>query len=183
MRTRCVSRLIYFPFIVLSLFLMSRNPFFDHWTMSGTGLVLMVLGACVALACALALRYAAEAARQDAIRHLSDEIMRERRGAGSAAAPHAGGAASQPFPAGERAEASPAQTAARAHGATARRGLRPFLAPAPAEGFPAAVCHTRRDQHPGLYGIGESIDPRPEPGHPGRAKKKPARKRAESILF
>jgi hypothetical protein len=76
MRTRCVSRLIYFPFIVLSLFLMSRNPFFDHWIMSGTGLVLMVLGACVALACALALRYAAEAARQDAIRHLSDEIMR-----------------------------------------------------------------------------------------------------------
>jgi len=76
MRTRCVSRLIYFPFIVLSLFLMSRNPFFDHWTMSGTGLVLMVLGTCVALACALALRYAAEAARQDAIQHLSDEIMR-----------------------------------------------------------------------------------------------------------
>ncbi|TQK03506.1 hypothetical protein [Herbaspirillum sp. SJZ107] len=80
MRTKCVSRLIYFPFIVLSLFLMSRNPFFDHWTMSGTGVALMVLGAGVALACALALRYAAEAARQDAIQDLSDEIMRASGG-------------------------------------------------------------------------------------------------------
>jgi len=76
MRTRCVTRLIYFPFIVLSLFLLSRSAFFDHWTMPTTGLVLMVLGAAVALACAVALRYAAEGARRATIKVLSDEIMR-----------------------------------------------------------------------------------------------------------
>jgi hypothetical protein len=76
LRTKCVTRLIYFPFIVLSLFLMSRSPFFDHWYMPTTGLVLVVLGAGVALACAVALRYAAEGARRDAIKELSNEIIR-----------------------------------------------------------------------------------------------------------
>jgi hypothetical protein len=76
LRTKCVTRLIYFPFIVLSLFLMSRNPIFDHWSMPTTGMVLVVLGAGVALACAVALRYAAEAARHEAIRDLSNEIIR-----------------------------------------------------------------------------------------------------------
>lgn len=75
-RTKCVTRLIYYPFIVLSLFLVSRSPVFDHWYMPITGLVLVVLGASVALACAVALRYAAEAARRKAIEKLRNEIIR-----------------------------------------------------------------------------------------------------------
>jgi hypothetical protein len=76
LRTKCVTRLIYCPFIVLSLFLVSRSPVFDHWYMPTTGFVLAVLGASVALACAVALRYAAEAARRDAIEKLRNEIIR-----------------------------------------------------------------------------------------------------------
>jgi hypothetical protein len=76
MRTKCVTRLIYYPFIVLSLFLLSRSHVFDHWYMPITGFVLAVLGAIVALACAMALRYAAEAARRQAIEKLRNEIIR-----------------------------------------------------------------------------------------------------------
>ncbi len=75
-RTRCVTRLIYFPFIVLSLFLVSRSAAFDDWYMPATGIVLAVLGAGVALACAVALRYAAEASRRHAMERLRDEITR-----------------------------------------------------------------------------------------------------------
>lgn len=75
LRTRCVTRLIYCPFVVLSLFLVSRSPVFDHWYMPSTGLVLALLGAGVALACAVALRYAAEAARSHAIKKLRNRII------------------------------------------------------------------------------------------------------------
>jgi hypothetical protein len=76
LRTKCVTRLIYCPFIVLSLFLVSRSPAFDHWHMPTTGFVLAVLGASVAMACAVALRYAAEAARREAIEKLRNAIIR-----------------------------------------------------------------------------------------------------------
>jgi hypothetical protein len=75
-RTRCVTRLIYCPFIVMSLFLVSRRPIFDHWHMPVIGIVLTVLGAAISLSCAVALRYAAEAARSNAVKKLRDEIMR-----------------------------------------------------------------------------------------------------------
>jgi hypothetical protein len=75
-RTKCVTRLIYFPFIVLSLFLVSRSAAFDDWYMPATGIVLAVLGASVALGCAVALRYAAEASRRFAMERLRDEITR-----------------------------------------------------------------------------------------------------------
>lgn len=76
LRTRCVTRLIYCPFIVLSLFLVSRSSVFDHWYMPATGFVLAVLGAGVALACAVTLRCAAETARRNAIKKLRNGIMR-----------------------------------------------------------------------------------------------------------
>ncbi|HYP71002.1 MAG TPA: hypothetical protein VEP93_08955, partial [Variovorax sp.] len=75
-RTKCVTRLIYFPFIVLSLFLVSRSAAFDDWYMPAVGLVLAVLGATVALACAVVLRYSAEASRRFAMDRLRDEITR-----------------------------------------------------------------------------------------------------------
>lgn len=75
-RTKCVTRLIYFPFIVLSLFLFSRSTAFDGWYMPATGIVLALLGASVALACAVALRYATEASRHRAMKQLRDDIIR-----------------------------------------------------------------------------------------------------------
>jgi hypothetical protein len=87
LRTMCVTRLIYFPFIVLSLFLVSRSAAFDDWYMPATGIVLAVLGASVALACAVALRYAVEASRRFAMEQLRDEIIRVSGEAPATSAP------------------------------------------------------------------------------------------------
>ncbi|MDM0114527.1 hypothetical protein QTI66_20410 [Variovorax sp. J22R133] len=76
LRTKCVTRLIYFPFIVLSLFLLSRSAAFDDWYMPATGIVLSVLGASIALACAVALRFAAEKSREHAMDLLRDALVR-----------------------------------------------------------------------------------------------------------
>ena len=75
-RTTCVTRLIYFPFIVLSLFLLSRSAAFDDWYMPATGIALSVLGASIALACAVALRFAAEKSRHHAMALMRDALTR-----------------------------------------------------------------------------------------------------------
>src|SRR5262249_41524143 len=73
-RTRCVTQLIYYPFIVLSLWLLSRNPAFDRWNVTVGTLAPAVLGAAVALGCALALHWAAEKSRADALERLRNDI-------------------------------------------------------------------------------------------------------------
>lgn len=108
-RTRCVTRLIYFPFIVLSLFLVSRSAAFDDWYMPITGIVLAVLGASVALGCAVALRYAAEASRRFAMERLRDEITRVSGEARIAAAPVAPAAVQSALRPGAHALPAPAE--------------------------------------------------------------------------
>lgn len=75
LRTRCVTRLIYYPFVVISLFLLSRSAVFDRWTLPTSTLVLCIGGAAVALACALALRLAAEGSRRQALDQVKDALM------------------------------------------------------------------------------------------------------------
>jgi len=75
-RTRCVTALIYYPFIVISLWLLSRNPAFDRWTWSIGNVFPAAIGAAVALACAVLLRRAAEASRAQAITHIQDALTR-----------------------------------------------------------------------------------------------------------
>lgn len=76
MRTRCVTRLIYYPFIVLSLLLLSRSTAFDDWFMPTSTIVLAGAGAAIAVGCALALRLAAEASRRSALELIRDALMR-----------------------------------------------------------------------------------------------------------
>lgn len=75
-RTRCVTALIYYPFIVISLWLLSRNLAFDRWTWSIGSVFPAAIGAAVAVACAVLLRRAAEASRAQAITHIQDALMR-----------------------------------------------------------------------------------------------------------
>jgi hypothetical protein len=76
LRTRSVTRLIYYPFIVISLLLLSRSPAFDHWPLPGGTVALAAIGAAAALGCALALRLAAEASRRKALDLVKDALMR-----------------------------------------------------------------------------------------------------------
>jgi hypothetical protein len=75
LRTASVTKLIYFPFIVISLWLFSRSTIFDHWTISISTVLPAAVGAAVALACALWLQWAAEESRTHALEQLRDEIL------------------------------------------------------------------------------------------------------------
>ena len=76
LRTRVVAKLIYFPFIVISLIVLSRSQFFDNWTMP-IGLV-AVLGCSVLIVsgCAILLRESAESARRKVLKLLNDDLIR-----------------------------------------------------------------------------------------------------------
>lgn len=84
-RTESVTRLIYYPFIVISLWLLSRSVVFDHWTLSVGTLLPAAFGAAVALGCAVALRLAAEESRTHALEQVKNEVLR------ASARPPAGG--------------------------------------------------------------------------------------------
>lgn len=76
MRTRVVGHLIYYPFIVLSLLLLSRSPLFDDWH-TPLGSFLLAAGfALIALSCAIALRIMAERSRHHAGEALRNELVR-----------------------------------------------------------------------------------------------------------
>jgi hypothetical protein len=83
-RTRCVSALIYYPFIVLSLVLISRSSMFDDWHMPLSTLVLSVISVAIVLTCAMALRRMAEASRQHALHAVQDRLLRAKGQQGSA---------------------------------------------------------------------------------------------------
>ncbi|MDM0073595.1 hypothetical protein QTH90_04325 [Variovorax sp. J2P1-59] len=73
-RTHCVTLLIYYPFVVISLWLLSRSAVFDHWTMSVGTVAPAAVGAAVALGCAVALRLAAEDSRAHALEQVKNAV-------------------------------------------------------------------------------------------------------------
>lgn len=77
-RTRCVGTLVYYPFIVLSLMLLARSPFFDAWYTPPSVAVLAALSFAIVLTCAWALRHSAETSRRLALDHLHDAILRAK---------------------------------------------------------------------------------------------------------
>jgi hypothetical protein len=74
-RTQAINHLIYYPFILLSLVLLSRSSAFDDWAMPLSGKVLTVLGALIALCGPVALRTAAERSREAALKDLDVALM------------------------------------------------------------------------------------------------------------
>ena len=80
-RTRCVTRLIYYPFVVLSLLLLSRSPVFDNWQLPVAVLAMVVLSIAVVLACAVALRWTTEQSREQALNDVRDaRLLAHSRG-------------------------------------------------------------------------------------------------------
>ncbi|RDE51680.1 MAG: hypothetical protein DVS81_04685 [Candidatus Accumulibacter meliphilus] len=77
-RSRVVGRLIYFPFIALSLMLAARSSFFDDWNTPPALYVIATLSFGIMLACAIALRMTAEASRSHAVETMRDASLRAR---------------------------------------------------------------------------------------------------------
>jgi len=63
-RSRSVDYLIFLPFIILSLMIISRSDYFDRWHMPLQLAFVIILGACIALSSAVRLRRTAEDARK-----------------------------------------------------------------------------------------------------------------------
>ena len=73
--TDFVGRLIYYPFIVISLLIISRLGVFDHWTWPVALLIIVGFNAGYAAFSVIYLRRTAERARQRALKRLHDMLM------------------------------------------------------------------------------------------------------------
>ena len=71
-RSKVVDVMIFLPFIILSLLILSRSSFFDRWHMPIHLAIVILLGAMIALSSAIRLRRAANKARQHALERLED---------------------------------------------------------------------------------------------------------------
>ena len=84
-RTQVVARLVWYPLIVLTLMIVARSSFFDHWTWPFSLILIYALNATWALGSAILLRRAAEQLRDVAISNLqllrvmSDDSEEKRR--------------------------------------------------------------------------------------------------------
>jgi hypothetical protein len=74
-RTQIVGDFIYYPFVVISLLIISRSGIFDHWTWALPLLILLGFNAGYAAFSAIYLRRTAERARQSALQRLSDRLI------------------------------------------------------------------------------------------------------------
>lgn len=77
-RSRVVGRLIYFPFVALSLMLAARSPFFDDFSAPPTLYVVATVSFGIMLACAISLRIAAEASRRHGIEAMRNASLLAR---------------------------------------------------------------------------------------------------------
>jgi len=93
-RTSCLGSLIYYPFVVLALLIISRSPIFANFAFSASIAITLGIGFLILLASAFALRSAAEEARSEARKAITKGIMSEKRCSPRLAAPvHAARAA------------------------------------------------------------------------------------------
>jgi len=77
-RTEVVGRFIYYPFIVLSLIIVSRSPIIDNWQISPKLAMIFAFYLGVLIVCTLLLRKAAETARRNMLRSLARKIIEAR---------------------------------------------------------------------------------------------------------
>jgi hypothetical protein len=74
-RTKLITTLIYYPFLIIALLLVSRSPLFANYGASIPDLVTMGVGVLIVSGCAVALRWSAETSRAKARRRLHDQIV------------------------------------------------------------------------------------------------------------
>jgi hypothetical protein len=72
--TRCITPLVYFPFVALAVLMLSRNWLFDDFSMEPTVLIAQAICVVAIIALVCAYRSAAEKARTEARRHLTARI-------------------------------------------------------------------------------------------------------------
>ena len=82
-RTRCIGALIYFPFVLIALLILSRSTVFANYAPSLTILIAQGISVSVVFACAIMLWRAAKTARDTAKQNLTDGIIRAKDSEGN----------------------------------------------------------------------------------------------------
>jgi hypothetical protein len=80
LRTKAVSRLIYYPYVVISLMIVARSAVFDNWAMPVALIIILGASVLIVTISAVALRMAAEYARRKAVWRLTNELIRLNSG-------------------------------------------------------------------------------------------------------
>jgi hypothetical protein len=78
-RTKTITALIYLPFVIVALVIVSRSRFFANYAPSVPEILVMTVALLIVTGSAVALRLSAEASRAKAHRRLSDQIMLARQ--------------------------------------------------------------------------------------------------------
>jgi len=74
-RTNCISKLIYFPFAIFALMIMSRSTAFAEFALSVPILTTQIVGFVIIFGCAMALCFSAEKARETAKSRLTKRLV------------------------------------------------------------------------------------------------------------
>ncbi|ULO24116.1 hypothetical protein [Methylocystis sp. SB2] len=74
-RTNCISKLIYFPFAIFALMIMSRSTAFAEFALSVPILATQIVGFIIIFGCAMALCFSAEKARETAKSRLTKRLV------------------------------------------------------------------------------------------------------------
>ncbi len=81
-RTRCISKLIYYPFAIFALMIVSRSTTFAEFAVSPPIVVIQIVGFIALFGCAMALCFSAEKARNTTKRRLMEGIVAAKANAG-----------------------------------------------------------------------------------------------------
>jgi hypothetical protein len=76
MRTECITGLIYYPFLILALLVVSRNRAFADFAPSVAMVLVTGTSVLILMGCAVALHWSAETSRSQARARLNDEIIK-----------------------------------------------------------------------------------------------------------
>jgi hypothetical protein len=85
-RTRCINKLIYFPFLVLAILIFSRSRLFDDFSITWSVVIPYGASMCILIGAVVAYRATAEKARRVAARRLTDRIIAAKGGCRDATA-------------------------------------------------------------------------------------------------
>ena len=77
-RTNCVGSLIYYPFVLIALLIVSRSTVFANYTPSLTILVAQGISLSIVFSCAIMLCWVARATRDMAKQNLAEGIIRAK---------------------------------------------------------------------------------------------------------
>lgn len=77
-RTSCISSLVYYPFLIIALMIVSHSTLFANFSLSLPILIVQGLSLSIVFGCAIALSFSAERARRLATRKFADAIVQAK---------------------------------------------------------------------------------------------------------